>query len=135
MSDDIRNNIHSRKQAKLKIIETKCGGEAAKGAKKLYQKADKEIKFGAKADKRKYIYSLATEAQSAANKCDQAAVYNITTRLCDKSSNRNVPIRNREGVVSSSDKEQEERWVEHIKGVLSKPSPTSQAVFHAKHRC
>ena len=80
-------------------------------------------------DKRQYTDALATEAQNAANKDDHGAVCNITTQLCDKKSSRNVPIKDREGVVLSSDEEKAERWVEHFKGILNRPNPTSQAVF------
>ena len=47
----------------------------------MYKKTDKKVKSRAKADKRKYIDALASEAQNVANKGDQAAVYNITAQL------------------------------------------------------
>ena len=78
-----------------------------------------KVKFCAKADNRKYIDAVATEAQSTANRGDQAVVYNITTQLCGKKSNRNIPIKKREGVVLNSAKEQEERWIEHLREYLT----------------
>ena len=65
--------------------------------------------------------ALVTEAQNAVNKDEEATIYNSTTHLCGKKSNKNVLALLRSDkektnvlVVFSSDKEQEERLVEHI---------------------
>ena len=50
-----------------------------------------KVKSSAKADKRKYIDALATEAQNAASKSEQAAT--ALLHLCGKKSNRNVPVK------------------------------------------
>ena len=77
--------------------------------------------------KHKMQQIMATRQQSI------TAVYNITIQLCGKMSSRNVAIESREGVLSS-DNEQEEKWIEHFKGVLNRPGPTSQAVFSGDDR-
>jgi len=51
-------------------------------------------------------------------------VYKITKLICGKySGSRNAPIRDKQGQLLTSEKDQEARWVEHFKEVLNRPAP------------
>ena len=79
---------------------------------------------------------LAKEAEEAAQKGEQTMnVYKIRRRrrsrmskitklICGKySDSRNAPIRDKQGQLLTSEKDQEARWVEHFKEVLNRPAP------------
>ena len=67
---------------------------------------------------------LAKEAEEAAQKVEQRNVYKITKFICGKySGSRHAPIRDKQGQLLNSEKDQEARWVEHFKEVLNRPAP------------
>ena len=80
----------------------------------------------ARTDKRTSIDNLASQAESAARKGDQGSVYRITRLVCGKyKGNNEVPIKNKDGQLLTSEKEQESRWAEHFKEILNRPPPTT----------
>ena len=67
---------------------------------------------------------LAKEAEEAAQKGEQRDIYEINKLICGKySDNRNVPIRDQQEQLLTSEKDQEARWVEHFKEVFNRPAP------------
>ena len=50
-------------------------------------------------------------------------MYQITKRLCGKSRNVNTPVKDKQGALLASEKEQQDRWSEHFKEVLNRPVP------------
>ena len=51
-----------------------------RNAKRMYQKADKEVKRSCRKDKRNYVNNLAKDAENTAMKGDLGTLYNITRR-------------------------------------------------------
>ena len=50
-----------------------------------------------------------------------AEVYQITKRLCGKGRDVNTQVKNKQGALLSSEKEQQKIWTEPFKEVLNKP--------------
>ena len=70
---------------------------------------------------------LAKEAQEAAPKGEQRNVYKVAKWIRGKyNGGRSAPIRDKQGQVLTSEKDQEERWVEHVKEVLNRPAPEEE---------
>ena len=70
---------------------------------------------------------LAKEAEEAAQKGEQKNVYKVTKLICGKYNGiRNAPIRDKQGQLLTSEKDQEVRWVEHFKEVLNTPPPEEE---------
>ena len=70
---------------------------------------------------------LAKEAEEAAQKGEQRNVYKVTKLICGKyNGNRNVPKRDKQGQLLTSEKDQEARWVEHFNEVLNRPPPEEE---------
>ena len=77
-----------------------------KNIKTEYQNADKIIKRSAKQYKRKYIESMADDAEHAAKHGDYRTVYQITNKLCGAHTTQNIPVKDKEGNAPKTEKEQ-----------------------------
>ena len=63
-------------------------------------------------------------AKKAAQKGEQKNVYSVTKLISGKySGNGNDLIRDKQGQLLTSEKDQEAQWVEHFKKVLNRPAP------------
>ena len=83
----------------------------------------------------KGVHNRPNSTREAVFSGDDRKMINIGTSSFTLSELKHAIMRmNREGVVLNSDKEQEERWVDHFKGVFNRPNPTSQAVFTGDDR-
>jgi len=49
----------------------------------------------------------------------------VRDNITGKSSNSDVPIKDKNGKLLLTENEQNERWVEHFKSVLNQPIPTN----------
>ena len=127
LSDDTWKKIEERKEAKKRILPNNQNAEEEAQAREDYSKKDKEVKRAARKDKRKYLEDKANEAQEAANKGDLNTVYKITKQLCNKFKSNSVPVRDKNGIPLTTEREQAERWKEHFKEVLNRPEPTVPA--------
>jgi len=93
-----------------------------------YREADQSVKRMARADKCAYIDELARQAENAANRGEQGKVYKITKLVCGKYGGRKVaPVKNFQGRLLTTEREQEACWAEHFKDVLNRPPPTVEA--------
>ena len=76
------------------------------------------------------VTDLAKGAEEAAQKGEQRNVYKVTKLICGKyNGNRNVPIRDKQGKLLTSEKDQEACWVEHFNEVLNRPPPEEEPVI------
>ncbi|VDI26135.1 Hypothetical predicted protein [Mytilus galloprovincialis] len=50
-------------------------------------------------------------------------VYQVVKQLCNKKTNRSMPIKDKQNNTLSSEKEQKERWKEHFQEVLNRKEP------------
>ncbi|KAL9965924.1 hypothetical protein ACROYT_G029791 [Oculina patagonica] len=78
--------------------------------------------------KRAYINNLAAQAEAAAIRNEQGTVYKITKILSGKC---HFPaaslVKDKQGNLLTTEKEQELRWTEHFKETLNRPPPQEEA--------
>ena len=65
--------------------------------------------------------ALADEAENAAKHGDYCTVYQITNKLCGAHAAQNIPVKDKEGNVLKTEKEQLIRWAEHFNELLNRP--------------
>ncbi|KAL1250998.1 hypothetical protein QQF64_018794 [Cirrhinus molitorella] len=81
-----------------------------------------------RADRRAFAEELAREAESAAARGEQSQLYRITKQVCGKfHSTVNLPIKDKEGKLLTSQAEQDVRWAEHFREVLNREPPEEGA--------
>ena len=127
LSDETWTKIEERKEAKKRKLQGNQNPEEIQRANEEYSNKDKEVKRAARKDKRKFLEDKANEAQEASNRGDLNTVYKITKQLCNKFRNNNVPVKDKNGIPLTSERQQAERWKEHFKEVLNRPEPTVPA--------
>ena len=74
------SKIDERKKVRKKLFQTKSE-RIKQQLKDIYATLDRDVKTHAKADKRKFIDNLATEAEDAAARQDMGTLYRITKIL------------------------------------------------------
>ena len=115
--------IEKRRCIKHKELNSKSERLKTK-YKEQYKAADKEVKKLARKDKRTYIDNIARQAEDAAQKKEQGQIYKLTKLVCGKyRANTNVPIKDKDGKLLTTAKEQDTRWAEHFKEILNRPPP------------
>lgn len=87
-----------------------------------YKEKDKAVKRGARNDKRLYIEDLAKGAEQAEARGQMTTIYRIPKKLCAKTSKDAAPIKDKNGKVLTSEKEQAKRCVQHFIEVLIQDS-------------
>ena len=90
----------------------------------MYRAANKEVKRRTRADKRKYIENLASQAEEEAARNEQGTVYKITKIITGKCHITNVLVKDKNGILLTSEGEQQRRWTEHFRELLNRPPPT-----------
>ena len=121
--------IEERRQLKKKINDSKSARLREK-YRTAYTETNRRVKRKIRTDKRAYMENLAKEAEEAAQKGEQRNVYKVTKLICGKyNGSRNVPIRDKQGQLLTSEKDQEARWVEHFNEVLNRPPPEEEPVI------
>ncbi|CAG2206050.1 unnamed protein product [Mytilus edulis] len=90
LSDKTWENIKERKAIKMKLNASKSNRLKTK-LQSDYRDKDKEVKKGAKNDRRNYVEELANEAEEASKRGELSVVYKITRQLCGKSRNNDAP--------------------------------------------
>ncbi|KAL9971331.1 hypothetical protein ACROYT_G023842 [Oculina patagonica] len=119
--------IEDRRKLKKKLFDTKSE-RLQERYKTQYREADRCVKRMARADKRAYIDELASQAENAANRGQQGKVYKITKLVCGKYGGRKLaPVKDVQGRLLTTERDQEVRWAEHFKDVLNRPPPTVEA--------
>ena len=119
--------IESRRNLKKKLLDTKSE-RLLERYKIQYREADRSVKRMARADKRAYIDELASQAENAANRGEQGKVYKITKLVCGNYGGRKVaPVKDLQGRLLTTERDQEARWAEHFKDVLNRPPPIVEA--------
>ena len=96
---------------------------------KEYDAMNKIVKKNARRDKRAFADQLAKEAEEAANKRGMGALHKITQRLCGTRQKCSTAVRDREGRILTTNREQTARWVEHFKSVLNQHCPLNTVIL------
>ncbi|CAC5359838.1 unnamed protein product [Mytilus coruscus] len=117
------NQINIRRQAKKKVNDTKSPRLKDK-YQQDYSDIHRNVKTLVRADKRRFMDNLADQAEEAANKREQGNLYKITKIICGRGkSSPNIPVKDKQGDLLTSENEQEKRWAEHFSEILNRPSP------------
>jgi len=123
ITPDTWQAIEERRQLKKKINDSRSARRRVK-YRAAYTETNRRVKRKIRTDKKAHVEELAKEAEEAAQKVEQRNVYKITKFICGKySGSRHAPIRDKQGQLLNSEKDQEARWVEHFKEVLNRPAP------------
>lgn len=122
LSEESLNLIEERKDAKSRILNS-ANVESKQAATYEYNELNNMIKRSIRKDKREYTETLAAQAQDAASKNNMREVYNITKILAGKKNTSAAHIKNLQNKLLTTDKEIENRWVEHFSTLLNRPPP------------
>ncbi|XP_076090000.1 uncharacterized protein LOC143062030 [Mytilus galloprovincialis] len=114
--------IDERKEINNKLCQTYSERIKDK-LRKEYSECNKKVKKATRSDKRKYTEDLAKEAENAASNQRMGHVYQVVKQLCNKKTNKSMPIKDKQNNTLSSEKEQKERWKEHFQEVLNRKEP------------
>ena len=110
LSTETWARIEARGKAKEKMLNAKSSRQIQR-TQQEYKIRDREVKRSARKDKKNFIKTLASEAEEAAGKRDFGTVYTITKQLCGNNSNHSMPVKDKEGKVITTEREQAARWV------------------------
>jgi hypothetical protein len=81
-------------------------------------------------DKRNYVDKRAAEAEQAAKSHNNKALFGISKNLGKQSKEGNAgAVRDKDGVMLTTEDEQVERWVEHFHEVLNRDVPDRVPTF------
>ncbi|XP_063442397.1 uncharacterized protein LOC134722706 [Mytilus trossulus] len=118
--------IDNRTELKKKICNTHSD-RLKDRLRDQYSNCNKDVKKATRKDKKDFIEGLALEAEKAASEQRMGDLYQITKKLCCQKRNTNMPVKDKQGNLITSEREQENRWNEHFKEVLNRPEPETTA--------
>ncbi|XP_076439127.1 uncharacterized protein LOC143278001 [Babylonia areolata] len=116
--------IEKRKQKKAAVNNSRTRAAKAK-AQADFTEANREVKRSARTDKRKYIDSLAEEAEEAAASNNMKLLYDTTKKLSGKYSRPERPVKDKKGNTILGTEGQLNRWAEHFEELLNRPVPSN----------
>ena len=114
--------IEERRSLKSRINNTKSS-RIKQELQDQYRNTNKQVKRLIRRDKRAYLEELASAAEEAASHNQQGTVYKITNLICGRKSRNTKHIKNKEGQLLTTEKEQEDRWTEHFSEILNRDPP------------
>jgi len=107
ITPDTWKNIEGRLPLKKKINDSSLA-RLQERYRAEHSENNRRVKRNIRTDKRADGEELTKQAQEAARKGEKRNVYKITRLVCGKySSNRNVPIRDKQGQLLTSEKDRE----------------------------
>ena len=116
------NKVQVRKEKKGAINNSRT--RAAKAtAQEEYTEANRAVKNSVKTDKANFIEDLAKEAEDASAQGNMKQLYEITRKFAGKYKRTDRPIKDKNGNVLTSDKDQLKRCREHFEELLNRPPP------------
>ncbi|XP_071161160.1 uncharacterized protein [Mytilus edulis] len=122
ITPEIWNQINIKRQTKKKVINTKSPRLKNK-YQQDYSGKHRNVKTLVRADKRRYKDNYANQAEEAANRREQGNLYKITKIICRKfKSSPNIPVKDKQRNLLTSEIEQEKRWAEHFGEILNRSS-------------
>lgn len=124
--------IDNRKDVKLKLCNTHSE-RIKERLREQYSDCNKEVKKATKKERKSFIEGMAREAEKAASEQRMGDLYQITKKLCGQGRKTNMPVKDKQGKLITSEKEQDDRWKEHFEEVLNRPEPSSQAHIQEAH--
>ena len=88
-----------------------------------YKDVNREVKRQIRTDKRDWVDTIASEAETAANSHQMRTLYRLTNVLCNKPPKQSVAVEDQNGNLISGKEETIQRWSEHFKEVLNIEKP------------
>ena len=124
ISDETWETIDRGKEQKLRMLGFK---EVPNHEKEQYRIIDKEVKRKCRRDRDLWFNEKAAMAEEAARKNDTKTVFQIANMLAGKRKGASeLPVKGKNGEALKTEKEQDDRWIEHFKEVLNQPAPETE---------
>ena len=114
--------VEERKIKKAAMNNSRTRAEKAR-AQKEYSEANKRVKKSIKTDKKKYVDTLAREAEEAVKHRNWRDLYATTKKLAGKFSKSERPVKDKEGKPIPGEEGQKRRWKEYFEELLNRPTP------------
>ena len=126
ISQEAWQKIEERRNIKQKPLGIKSE-RFKEQQKQAYKEADRTVNQLTRHDKRKYIEDMATQAEEAAHKGDQATLYNITKQVWGQFRKKlDAPIKDKHGKLLISEETQDARWAKYFSEILNRPPPETE---------
>ena len=119
------NKLHVRKEKKAVLNNSRTRSTKA-AAHEQYTIANRAVKKSVKTDKVNFIDSMAKEAEDAAARGNMKQLYDTTRKLAGKFKQAERPIKDKNGVILTSEEDQMGRWRDHFEELLNRPAPSNQ---------
>ena len=118
------NKLQVRKEKKAVLNNSRTRSTKA-AAHEQYTVANRAVKKSVKTDKVNFIDSLAKEAEDAAARGNMKQLYDTTRKLAGKFKQAERPIKDKNGVILTSEEDQMGRWRDHFEELLNRPAPSN----------
>ncbi|CAG2222390.1 unnamed protein product [Mytilus edulis] len=119
LTSDTWKAIDERAKLKEKVLSTRSS-RLNEQTQKEYSEKDKEVKKRARKDKRNHLEKRPEEAEKAAARSDLSIFYKITKKTM-WTIQTTTSVKDKNGKIITTKREQAARWVEHFKAVLNRP--------------
>ena len=128
ISEDSWKLIEERKRIKHKMLNSKSP-RIKENTRKEYSNMDKQVKKSTRNDKKVYYEALAEKAETASQKQDMRTLYQTAKQLGNTYTNNDVPVKDINGNLITSETEKLKRWEKHFETVLNKEPPKLRATI------
>ena len=118
------NTLPVRKEKKAVLNNSRTRSTNA-AAHEQYTVANRAVKKSVKTGKVNFIDSLAKEAEDAAARGNIKQLYDTTRKLAGKFKQAEIPIKDKNGVLLTSEEDQIGRWRDHFEELLNRPAPSN----------
>ena len=119
------NKLQVRKEKKAVLNNSRTRSTKA-AAHEQYTVANRAVKKSVKTDKVNCIDNLAKEAEDAAARGNMKHLYDTTRKLAGKFKHAEIPIKDKNGVILTSEEDPMGRWRDHFEELLNRPAPSYQ---------
>ena len=124
ISEESWSLVEQRNSINKAILGTRSE-RLKKRLKENYADKNKEVKRRIKADKRKWMENIASEAEDAARKQHMKTLYGLTKILCNERPRQSTAVLDKNGNLINGRDAIKSRWTEHFKEVLNREEPTN----------
>ena len=111
-----------RKERKGAVSKRRTSAAKA-AAQEENTEANRPVKSSVNTDTANFFEDLAKEAVDASAQGNMKQLYDITRKLAGKYKHTDIPIKDKNGNVITSDEEQLKRWRENVEVLLNRPPP------------
>ncbi|XP_037959185.1 uncharacterized protein LOC119688584 [Teleopsis dalmanni] len=126
------NLIKARKGEKEKVNRARTR-QTKQQAQANYSIANRKVKRSARADKRRWLDNLATEAQKASESHRLKDLHNITKAMVGRKHRIAKPIKNTRGELVHSTEDQLKVWEDHYRNLLAGNNTYPQQELCSRH--